>query len=36
MPAPDRLNQSGFNEARDDVVSVASAEPYASHFHFAS
>jgi len=27
--APKRLNQSGFNEARDDRVAVASAGPYA-------
>jgi len=24
-----------FNEARDDVVAVASAGPYASHLHLA-
>jgi len=29
--APERLNQSGFNEARDDGVVVASAGPYANH-----
>jgi len=29
-PAPERLNQSGFNEARDDGVAVASAEPRAN------
>jgi len=25
-----------FNEARDDGVAVASAEPYANHFHIAA
>ena len=25
-----------FNEAKDDGVAVASAEPYATHLHFAS
>jgi len=32
--APERLNQSGFNEARDDAMTAASAEPepYAKSF----
>jgi len=30
---PKRLNQSDFNEARDDGVAVASAGPYANHLH---
>jgi len=32
-PAPERLNQSGFDEARDDGVAVASAGPYSNHLH---
>jgi len=34
-PAPERLNVSDFNEARDDGVAVASAGPYANHLHLA-
>jgi len=34
-PAPDGLNHSDFNEARDDGMAVASAGPYASHLHLA-
>jgi len=28
---PERLNQSGFYEARDDKAAVVSAGPYANH-----
>jgi len=31
--AAETLNQSGFNEARDDGVAVASAGPYANHLY---
>jgi len=34
-PAPGRLNQFNFNEARDDGVAVASAGPYANHLHLS-
>ena len=34
--APEKLNQSGFNEARDDGVAVASAGPYANHLQLAA
>jgi len=34
--ASERLNQSGFNKARDDGVAVASAGRYANHLHLAS
>jgi len=33
QPAPERLNQPGFNEARDDEVRVPSAGRYANHLH---
>ena len=32
-PAPERLNQPDFNEARDDRMAVASAGPHANHLH---
>jgi len=32
-PAPERLTNLDFNEARDDGVAVASAGPYANHLH---
>ena len=35
QPTRDRINQSDFNETRDDGVAVASAGPYANHFHLA-
>jgi len=28
------VNHSGFNEAKDDGVAVASSRPYANHLHF--
>jgi len=34
--APERLNQSGFSEARDDEVAVTSVGPYARHLHLTS
>jgi len=34
--APERLDHSDFNEARDDGVAVASAGPYANHLHLAA
>jgi len=33
--APERLNQSGFSEARDDRMAVPSAGPYSNHLHLA-
>jgi len=32
-PAPERQNHSYFNEARDNGVAVASAEPHANHLY---
>jgi len=32
-PAPERQTILDFTGARDDGVAVASAEPYANHFH---
>ena len=34
-PAPDGYTILDFTGARDDGVAVASAEPYANHFHLA-
>jgi len=33
--ASERLNQSDFNEAREDGVAGASAGPYVDHLHLA-
>jgi len=33
--APERFNQSGLDEARDDGVAVASAGPYPNHLNLA-
>jgi len=30
-----KVNRSGFSEARDNEVAVASAGPYTDHMHFA-
>jgi len=32
-PTPEMLNQSGFNDARNDRVVVASVGPYANHLY---
>ena len=34
-PAPKGKTILDFNEARDDVIAVASAGPYANHLHLA-
>jgi len=34
-PVPERLNLD-FNEARDNGMAVASAEPHANHLHVAA
>ena len=34
-PAPERYTILDFTGARDDEVAVASAGPYANHFHLA-
>jgi len=30
-----KVNHSGFNEARDDGMAVASAAPYTNHLHLS-